>query len=45
VSATGIHLSLMAWGGLVLAGVALLGGLATFLRRRHALRARRPVLV
>jgi hypothetical protein len=45
VSAAGIHLSLMAWGGLVLGGVALLGGLATFLVRRHAQRDRHPVLV
>ena len=45
VAAAGIHLSLMAWGGLVLAGVALLGGLAAFLVRRHALRDRHPALV
>jgi hypothetical protein len=42
LTASPLHLGLMAWAGIVL-GVALCGGLAAFLARRHALQ-RRPVL-
>ena len=41
LTAAGIHLGLLAWGGIGLGGIALIGILAAFLVRRHALRNRR----
>jgi hypothetical protein len=43
LTAAGIHLGLMAWAGIALGGVALSGGLAAILVRRHALRRRRAL--
>jgi hypothetical protein len=40
-TAAGIHLGLMAWGGIALAGIAVLGILTAILGRRYALRHRR----
>jgi hypothetical protein len=40
-TAAGIHLGLMAWGGIIVGGIALLGFLAALLVRRSALRNRR----
>jgi hypothetical protein len=41
LTAAGIHLGLLAWGGIALAGIVLLGILTAILVRRYALRHRR----
>jgi hypothetical protein len=41
--AVGIHLGLIAWGGIGLGGIALIGALAALLVRRRAVRSRRAL--